>query len=122
MAAPALELLDRIGERGTLDRLLADVREGQSAVLVVRGEPGIGKSALLRYAAERASGFCLVQATGAEAEMELPFAGSISSARPRCSTGSTRWRNRSTTPWPSPWVLHPVTSRNGSSSASPCSG
>src|SRR5262245_38599554 len=75
MATVAPVLLDRIAERGTLDGLLAHVRGGQSAVLVVRGEAGIGKTALLRYAADRASGFCVVQATGAEAEMELPFAG-----------------------------------------------
>jgi DNA-binding CsgD family transcriptional regulator len=67
--------LDRTGERETLDRLLAHVREGQSAVLVMRGEAGIGKTALLRYAADHAPGFRVVQVNGAEAEMELPFAG-----------------------------------------------
>ncbi len=67
--------LDRIGEREVLDRLLAGVREGESAVLVVRGEAGIGKTALLRYTARRASGFRVAQVTGVEAEMELPFAG-----------------------------------------------
>src|SRR4026209_625156 len=75
MSTLAPGVLDRLGERGTLDRLLADAREGQSHVLVVRGEAGIGKTALLRYAAERASAFRVVQATGAEGEMELPFAG-----------------------------------------------
>ena len=67
--------LDRTAEREVLDRLLADGREGHSAVLVIRGEAGIGKTALLRYAARRASGFRVTQVTGAEAEMELPFAG-----------------------------------------------
>jgi DNA-binding CsgD family transcriptional regulator len=67
--------LDRASEREVLDRLLAHVREGQSAVLVIRGEAGIGKTALLRYAARHASGFRVAQVTGAEAEMELPFAG-----------------------------------------------
>jgi DNA-binding CsgD family transcriptional regulator len=67
--------LDRTSEREVIDRLLAQAREGQSAVLVVRGEAGIGKTALLRYAARRASGFRVAQVTGAEAEMELPFAG-----------------------------------------------
>ena len=66
--------LDRTTEREVLDRLLANVREGQSAVLVIRGEAGIGKSALLRYAARRASGLRVAQVAGAEAEMELPFA------------------------------------------------
>jgi DNA-binding CsgD family transcriptional regulator len=69
------ELLGRASERETLDRLLANVRGGQSALLVIRGEPGIGKTALLRYAADRASGFRVVQVSGAQAEMELPFAG-----------------------------------------------
>ncbi|MFL5973676.1 MAG: AAA family ATPase [Solirubrobacterales bacterium] len=74
-AVPASELLGRTSERELLDRLLANVRGGQSAILVIRGEAGIGKTALLHYAAGHASGFRLVQVTGAEAEMELPFAG-----------------------------------------------
>lgn len=68
-------LLDRTNEREVLDRLLQDVRGGQSAVLVIRGEAGIGKTALLRYVAGQASGFRVAQVAGAEAEMELPFAG-----------------------------------------------
>ena len=51
-----------------------DVREGQSAVLVLHGEAGIGKTALLRYAAREASGFRVARIAGVEAEMELPFA------------------------------------------------
>jgi DNA-binding CsgD family transcriptional regulator len=66
---------DRIGERETIERLLDDARQGRSAVLVVRGEAGVGKSALLRAVAERASGFRVVQIAGVESEMELPFAG-----------------------------------------------
>ena len=68
-------LLDRTGERELLDRLLEDVRGGQSAVLVIRGEAGIGKTALLSYAARRAAGFRVAQIAGVQAEMELPFAG-----------------------------------------------
>jgi DNA-binding CsgD family transcriptional regulator len=67
--------LDRTSEREALHRLLARARDGQSAALVIRGEAGIGKTALLRYAAEQASGFRVAQVTSAEAEMELPFAG-----------------------------------------------
>ena len=48
---------------------------GQSAVLVLRGEPGIGKSALLEYVAEHAEGCRVLRAVGVEWEMELPFAG-----------------------------------------------
>jgi AAA ATPase-like protein len=74
-AAPASGFLDRTSERELLDQVLARAREGESAVLVMRGEAGIGKTALLRYVARRASGFRVAQVTGVEAEMELPFAG-----------------------------------------------
>src|SRR5947208_16299501 len=69
------ELRDRIGEREALVRLLDDARSGRSGVLVVRGEAGVGKSALLRYAAEQADGFQVAQIAGVESEMELPYAG-----------------------------------------------
>src|SRR5947208_15003695 len=68
-------LLGRAGERQALDRLLDNVRGGQSAVLVIRGEAGVGKTALLHYCARQASGFRAARIAGAEAEMELPFAG-----------------------------------------------
>jgi DNA-binding CsgD family transcriptional regulator len=68
-------LLGRAEERQLLDRLLLDVREGQSGVVVVRGEAGVGKTALLQQCAEHASGFRIAQIAGVEAEMELPFAG-----------------------------------------------
>jgi DNA-binding CsgD family transcriptional regulator len=74
-ATLASGFLDRTSEREVLDRLMAQGREGHSAVLVIRGEAGIGKTALLRYAARQASGFRVAQVTGVEAEMELPFAG-----------------------------------------------
>src|SRR5579859_513167 len=68
-------LAGRAPECARLDRLLADARAGQSAVLVLRGEPGIGKTALLGYAAGSAAGLRVVRAAGVESEMELPFAG-----------------------------------------------
>jgi len=74
-ASFASGLLDRINEREELDRLLQNVRGGQSAVLVIRGEAGIGKTALMRYVARQATGFRVAQVAGSEAEMELPFAG-----------------------------------------------
>jgi ABC-type transporter Mla maintaining outer membrane lipid asymmetry ATPase subunit MlaF len=52
----AIGLTDRLGERGVLDQLIDGVRAGGSEVLVVRGEPGVGKSVLLDYLAGRASG------------------------------------------------------------------
>jgi hypothetical protein len=72
---PRRRLRGRRSECETLDRLLDDVRTGQSRVLVLRGEAGIGKSALLEYLLERASGCRLAPAAGVESEMELPFAG-----------------------------------------------
>src|SRR4051794_39208208 len=65
----------RSGERDQLGRLLANVRAGQSVVLVIRGEAGIGKTALLHDCARQASGLRLAQIAGVESEMELPFAG-----------------------------------------------
>ncbi|HWF15560.1 MAG TPA: AAA family ATPase [Acidimicrobiales bacterium] len=65
----------RTNECGVLDRLLEEVRSGHSAVLVLRGEAGVGKSSLLRYCASQAAGFRVAQVAGVEAEMELPFAG-----------------------------------------------
>jgi DNA-binding CsgD family transcriptional regulator len=67
--------LGRATERDLLDGLLATVRGGQSDVLVIRGEAGIGKTALLRYVARQASGFRVAEIMGVEAEMELPYAG-----------------------------------------------
>jgi DNA-binding CsgD family transcriptional regulator len=68
-------LTDRRGERGALDQLVNAVRAGGSRVLVVRGEPGVGKSALLDYLAGHAPGCRVVRAAGVESEMELAFAG-----------------------------------------------
>src|SRR3954469_10432023 len=68
-------LLGRHNECDVLDHLLDAVRRGESRVLVVRGEPGVGKTALLEYTVERASGCRLVRAAGVESEMELAFAG-----------------------------------------------
>jgi hypothetical protein len=68
-------LLDRLGERAALDRLVADVRAGESRVLVLRGEAGVGKSALLAHVSETAHGCRIAWAAGVEQEMELAFAG-----------------------------------------------
>jgi hypothetical protein len=68
-------LAGRDSECARLDRLLADALVGQSSVLVLRGVAGIGKTALLGYAAERANGFRVARAARVESEMELPFAG-----------------------------------------------
>jgi hypothetical protein len=68
-------LLGRRREQEALDRLLIAARAGRGQVLVVRGEAGIGKTALLDYLVDQASGCAVAHATGVQAEMELPFAG-----------------------------------------------
>jgi len=68
-------LRGRRSECARLDRLVADVRSRQGRVLIVRGEAGIGKSALLDYLAANADGCRVARAAGVESEMELPFAG-----------------------------------------------
>jgi len=69
-----VELAGRQAECGVLDGLVAAVRAGESRVLVLRGEPGIGKTALLEYLAGRADGCRVVRAAGVQTEMELAFA------------------------------------------------
>src|SRR3954468_19060129 len=68
-------LLGRLSESTTLDRLLEAVRAGESRALVMRGDPGVGKTALLEYVVEHATGCRVARAAGVQAEMELPFAG-----------------------------------------------
>jgi DNA-binding CsgD family transcriptional regulator len=70
-----ITLQSRRRERQAVDQLLAAARSGKSGALLVRGAPGIGKSALLDYAVGSASGFRLARATGVQSEMELAFAG-----------------------------------------------
>jgi DNA-binding CsgD family transcriptional regulator len=74
-ADPRGRLLGRRGECEALDQLLARLHTGRSPVLVLRGEAGVGKSALLEYLVDEASGCRVVRAAGAEAEMELAYAG-----------------------------------------------
>src|SRR5262249_49807352 len=74
-------LMDRRGERDALDQLIEAVQAGQSRTLVVRGDPGVGKTVLLGYPARRASeaggrGGCgVARVGGMQSEMELAYAG-----------------------------------------------
>jgi DNA-binding CsgD family transcriptional regulator len=72
---PAPRLWGRQNECAALDRLLDEVRAESSPVLVLRGEAGVGKTALLEYLLERTSGCRVARAAGVESEMELAFAG-----------------------------------------------
>src|SRR6202011_2770953 len=75
IGGPAAGMTGRLSERGVLDRFVAGVRGGQGRALVVRGEPGVGKTVLLEYLAGRASGCRVARAVGVQSEMELAFAG-----------------------------------------------
>ena len=75
-------LLGREAELARIDELLAAARAGTSGALVVRGEAGIGKTALLRYAAESAGDMTVLRAAGVEAEAALAFAGLGDLVRP----------------------------------------
>src|SRR6476661_7502232 len=69
------ELRGRRSECTSLDRLLENVRAQQSRAFVLRGEAGVGKTALLEYLAASASGCRIARSAGVESEMELAFAG-----------------------------------------------
>jgi AAA ATPase domain len=75
-------LLGRDREQLTLVRLLADARAGDSGVLAIVGEAGIGKSALLVYAEEQAGGMNVLRARGVQSEAHIPFAGLFELLRP----------------------------------------
>jgi DNA-binding CsgD family transcriptional regulator len=72
---PAAGLLDRASERYVLERLVADVRAGESRVLVLRGDAGVGKTALFGHLSAAAEGCRIARAAGVQSEMELAFAG-----------------------------------------------
>ena len=69
------ELVGRASEQAQLAALLEAARQGASGVLVLEGDPGIGKSSLLQWAAAKASDFYVVESRGMQAEVELPYGG-----------------------------------------------
>jgi DNA-binding CsgD family transcriptional regulator len=75
-------LFGRSSECAQLEQLLAEARAGQSGTLLLRGEAGIGKSALCDYAAERADGMTVLRARGVQTESELAFSGLADALRP----------------------------------------
>jgi hypothetical protein len=68
-------LYGRSAQCGLIDNVLDDARRGRARALVLRGEAGIGKSALLQYAAEQAGDARVLDVRGVQAESGLPFAG-----------------------------------------------
>src|SRR5260370_8284370 len=71
----ATALTGRRSERDVLDRLIESVGAGASSTIVLRGEPVVGKTALLEYVVEQAPGFRVVRAAAVQPEMELAYAG-----------------------------------------------
>src|SRR5213082_2003744 len=68
-------LIGRVAHMRAIDEALAAARLGKSSRLVIRGEPGMGKTALLEYAAAQAASMRLLAARGVEFEADVPFAG-----------------------------------------------
>lgn len=82
-------LLGREAECARLEGFLERVRQGRSDALVIRGEAGVGKSALLRFAVERAGDLAVLSAAPVQAESELPFSGLADLLRPVSASLST---------------------------------
>ena len=82
MASPTSSLVGREQELARLEELLRTVRDGGSATLVVRGEPGVGKSALLDSLVASASELQVLRAVGVEGEVDLPYAALHQLCRP----------------------------------------
>jgi DNA-binding CsgD family transcriptional regulator len=78
-------LIGRETERRVIEQLIAGARIGAAGVLLVTGEPGIGKTTLLDEAAGLAGGLRVLRARGTEAERELPFAALLQLLRPALS-------------------------------------
>src|ERR1700731_5346973 len=74
LTAPEGHLVGRHHEREVLGRLLDAARDGDGGVLVVHGEPGVGKTALLEWTVEEGRQLRVLRTIGVEGEMELPFA------------------------------------------------
>ena len=75
-------LIGRDPELARIEQLLAAARLGTSETLVLAGGPGMGKTALLEHAVERAQGMLVLRARGVESEAEIPFAGLHALLRP----------------------------------------
>jgi DNA-binding CsgD family transcriptional regulator len=79
---PGTTLVGRAAETAAIGRLLTQAREGRSGVLLLRGEAGVGKSALLEHAADEAEGFTVLRGSGVEGESELAYAALHQILRP----------------------------------------
>ena len=75
-------LVGRLAECTRIEALLADARAGQGGAFLLRGEAGVGKTALVSHAVERADGMTVVHTSGVESESDLAFVGLIEVCRP----------------------------------------
>ena len=91
-------LLGRKAELERVERVVREVGAGRSQALVIAGEAGVGKTALLEHLIDAASGCRVARVAGVQAEAELVSGPCTSSAR-RCSISSTSSPNPSATPW-----------------------
>jgi DNA-binding CsgD family transcriptional regulator len=82
LLAPPASLVGRNAEREMVERLIADVRGGRSRGLVLRGDPGVGKTALLEFACREAADLRVLSASATPSESDLPFAGLHALVRP----------------------------------------
>jgi ATP-dependent Clp protease ATP-binding subunit ClpA len=80
-AGGAVPLVDRALESTVLEQLIAAVRGGESRALVLHGEPGVGKTALLEFLVKRAADCRVISVSGCQSEMELAFAALQQCAR-----------------------------------------
>jgi len=106
--------MDRVAERDALGRLTEAIRGGQGRALVLRGDPGVGKTALLGHLERQASaaGCRVAHATGMQSEMELAFAGLHQLCAPMLNRAERL---------PGPHSASPLgRRRTGSSSGWPC--
>jgi predicted ATPase len=78
-----MRLTGRSAERGMLDQFVEAIRAGESRALVLSGEAGVGKTALLEYLVERAANCRVLRATGVQSEMELAFSALHQLCSPR---------------------------------------
>jgi GMP synthase (glutamine-hydrolysing) len=124
-AEPARELIGRDGEVARIEAALTAARQGGSAVIVVRGEAGAGKTALLDAAVARARGLRVVRTSGADPDGEQPFAGlaelcaplldrleQVPAARAAAVSsalrlGASRGRSTATRSTPASWTFSP---------------
>jgi hypothetical protein len=88
---PRWPLVDRGSERAVIDDLLERVRQGLSRVLVLRGGDGVGKTRLVDYAVEAASGFRISAVAGVESEINLPH-GAVHQLLIATRTWQPAWR------------------------------